>query len=148
MTIRPINALSLQELKPLLDESLSEGYEFVQRLWNEYENGVLRFDGTGEALLGVYQDDRLIAIGGLHRDPYLNDAAIGRIRHVYVLNTYRGHGIGRRLLDALIDTAKAHYHTLTLRTLTPDAVAFYNAIGFENTPQYQNATHWLELQER
>ncbi len=130
----------------------------MQRLWNEYEAGVLRFDGEGEALLGIYDESdsplpdqtdrlpgRMLAIGGIRPDPYLDDPRIGRIQHVYVLNAYRGQGIGRRLLHALIEPAKAHYHTLTLRTMTPDAIAFYNTLGFENTPRYENATHWLTL---
>jgi GNAT superfamily N-acetyltransferase len=147
LNILKINDLNLEPLTPLLEESLSEGYEFVDRLWKEYETGVNRFDGTGEVLLGVFVSDQLIAIGGLHNDPYLGDTKIGRIRHVYVLNAWRGQGVGRRLLAALMDEAKLHYHKLTLRTLTPDATAFYNAIGFDNSPRFENATHWMELQK-
>lgn len=145
LNITPLDRLTLEHLRPLLDESLSEGYEFLERLWNEYEAGVNRFDREGEVLLGVFEGDNMIAVGGLHRDPYLADAAIGRIRHVYALSTYRGQGVGRRLLAALIEAAKSHYHTLTLRTLTSDAAAFYNAIGFETAPRFENATHWLQL---
>jgi GNAT superfamily N-acetyltransferase len=145
MKITTIDLLTIELLRPLLDESLREGHEFVDRLWREYESDVNRFNSTGEMLLGVYDDETLIAIGALHSDPYLLDAAIGRIRHVYVLNAWRGRGVGRRLLDALIDAARPHYHTLTLRTFTPDATAFYNAIGFRNSLRYDNATHWLSL---
>jgi GNAT superfamily N-acetyltransferase len=145
LTIRSLDALTLEQLQPLLNESLSEGYEFVERLWKEYESEVNRFEASGEALLGVFEGDRLIAIGGVNRDPYLPDANVGRIRHVYVLNAYRGQGVGRRLLAALIDAAKLHYDTLTLRTLTTDATAFYNAIGFDTSPRFDSATHWLAL---
>jgi GNAT superfamily N-acetyltransferase len=145
LTIQSLEPLTLEMLRPLLDESLGEGYEFVDRLWREYEAGVNRFDGVGEALLGVFEDNRLIAIGGLHQDLYLADDSIGRIRHVYVLNAYRGQGVGRRLMAALIDAAQSHYHTLTLRTMTSDAAAFYSAIGFEPSPRLENASHWMAL---
>lgn len=145
LKITPLDTLTLEHLRPLLDESLSEGYEFLERLWSEYESGVNRFERTGEILLGVFEEDRLIAIGGLHGDPYLREETIGRIRHVYVLNAWRGQGVGRRLLAALIEATRPHYHTLTLRTLTSDAAAFYTAIGFETSPRFENATHWLQL---
>lgn len=144
--IVPITDLNAEELQPLLDESLSEGYGFVQTLLDEYVNGVNRFDTPGAALLGVYEQGRMVGIGGVHQDPYLQRADVGRVRHVYVLREYRRHGIGRLLLDALIKNARAHFSLLTLRTNTQAAAAFYEALGFSSEPRVEQATHWRELQ--
>lgn len=143
--VSPIRELHLETLKPLLDESLSEGYRFVQTLLDEYQSGANRFETTGAILLGVYAQGHLIGVGGVQQDPYLQRADIGRIRHVYVLNACRRHGIGKLLLHALVDHARQHFTMLTLRTNTPDAARFYEAIGFSSAPRFPDATHWLEL---
>lgn len=143
--IVPLTDLDTEVLKPLLDESLSEGYRFVQTLHDEHLSGANRFDTPGAALLGIYQHGQMIAIGGIHQDPYLQRTDIGRIRHVYVLNAYRRHGVGRLLLDTLVEKAREHFSLLTLRTNTAAAAAFYEAIGFSSEPRFPDATHWLEL---
>lgn len=150
---RPVNKQRIQaiaplieaDLQPLLQFSLDEGYNFIQKLLDEYTSGVNRFDTPGAALLAVYDNDYLIGIGGVHRDPYLDRADIGRIRHVYVLPDYRRDGVGKRLMNALIDYARSHFHTLTLRTPTAHANAFYRAIGFSVEPRFADATHWMTL---
>lgn len=97
--MQAIQISAIQELKPkvwqtLLQASLDEGYDFIQKLIYEYETGVNRFDGPGAALLGVYLDDHLIAVGGIQPDPYLKILTVGRVRHVYVLPSYRRYGVG------------------------------------------------------
>ncbi|MDX2139047.1 MAG: GNAT family N-acetyltransferase [Chloroflexota bacterium] len=143
--IQVIVSLTHDELLPLLSASLSEGYDFVQKLWDEYQSGANRYDQDGAVLLGGYSEHGLCAIGGLHRDPYLNQPAIGRVRHVYVLPTARRMGIGRQLVTALIDHSRAHFRILTLRTPTAHGDAFYRALGFSTQPVYAEATHWLAL---
>lgn len=143
--IRPITDLRLDELQLLLDESLQEGFGFIERLWQDYASGANRFATDGAILLGVYDDDRLIGIGGVHPDPYLNRPDVGRIRHVYILSAYRRRGVGKLLMEALITHARTHFDLLTLRTLTPSAAAFYEALGFDNQPTVAEATHTLRL---
>lgn len=143
--VRPITRLSRDDLQPLLEASLAEGYDFVQQLWEEYQSGVNRFDAGGAALLGVYDGDVMIAIGGVHPDPYLQQAEIGRIRHVYVLPQQRRAKVGRALMLGLIDHARAHFRVLTLRTLTAHGDAFYVTLGFSREPRFEQATHWLTL---
>lgn len=144
--IRPISFLTEAELQPLLVTSLDEGYELVQTLWDEYVSGKARFDSGGAVLYGIYVDSALIAVGGVHRDPYLDRADIGRIRHVYVMPEYRRAGVGRRLIAALIDHARESFAFLTLRTLTAHADAFYVSLGFSREPRFEHATHWLSLE--
>jgi GNAT superfamily N-acetyltransferase len=142
-----IEQLPIEDLQPLLEESRAQGFTFVDRLATEYLDGTNRFAGPTEALFGIYCDRRLVAIGGLNRDPYLQQAATGRVRHVYVLAAWRGQGIGRRLVGRIIAEARPHYRLLTLRTVSEQADRFYRAIGFQTEPEIPNATHHLVLQE-
>ena len=142
-----LDRLPLAELKPLVDESFSQGFEFVGRLVKEYFNGTNTFDQPGEALFGVYADRQLIAIGGLNRDPYLPGEATGRVRHVYVLTAWRGQGIGKMLVQRIIAEARLHFNRLTLRTFDSPADVFYRAIGFRPSAAIQNASHFMILAE-
>lgn len=142
MDVKQIQNLSFEAIKPLIEVSQAEGYDFIQRLWDEYQAGV--FDEPG-ALYGVYLDGQLIGIGGVHPDPYLKQANIGRIRHVYVMSLHRRTRVGRHLMEALIKHARDQFEVLTLRTHTTHADAFYRAIGFEAGSRFAEATHWMKL---
>jgi GNAT superfamily N-acetyltransferase len=143
-SIQPITRPIWNEFEPLVKASTAEGYNFVQKLWGEYQSGDNDFRGKGDVLLGIYQEGQLAGVGGVHRDPYLDQPTIGRIRHVYVLPEHRRGGIGKMLVQALIDYGSEHFTTLTLRTMTDHGHAFYTALGFSDAPRFENATHWLE----
>jgi GNAT superfamily N-acetyltransferase len=145
--ILPVLALTEEALQPILAASLNEGYKFIKTLWDEYVSGKTRFDADGAALYGVYNDGTLVAIGGVHRDPYLDRPNIGRIRHVYVMPEARRNGVGRRLMTALINHSRGNFAFLTLRTPTEHADAFYVSVGFSREPRFEQATHWLSLEE-
>lgn len=145
LQIRIIQKLELEQCAPLLKESKTEGYAFIEKLCGEYQSGVNRFDEEGAILLGTYLDENLIAIVGVHPDPYLKQATIGRVRHLYVMPEYRRHNIGRDLMLALIEHAKKHFEQLTLRTLTEHGDKFYKSLGFTDEIRFENATHWLNL---
>lgn len=144
MRFQAITELARQDFLPLIEASAEEGYGFVQKLWDEYLSGENRFEQPGAVLLGAYDDDRMVAIGGVHPDPYLREPTIGRIRHVYVLPSHRRGGIGKRLVETLIAQASDHFTTFTLRTTTEHGHAFYTALGFTDQPRFPDATHWLE----
>jgi GNAT superfamily N-acetyltransferase len=144
MEIKAIGKLEFGEIQPLIELSQAEGYDFIQRLWDEIQQGV--YDVSGAAVYGVYLDGQLIGIGGVHPDPYLKQAAIGRIRHVYVMENYRRTGTGRKLMDALMSHARGHFDVLTLRTPTAHADAFYRAMGFSIEQRFAEASHWIDLQ--
>lgn len=144
--IRLITSLESAALQPVLVASLDEGYKLIQTLWDEYVSGKARFNSGGAALYGIYDaGGDLIAIGGVHRDPYLDRADIGRIRHVYVMPEQRRTGVGRRLMTALISHARENFAYLTLRTLTAHGDEFYVSLGFSREPRFDQATHWLTL---
>ena len=143
--IRRLESLALEELRPLLAEGQEQGYQSLDRLLREYLDGNNRFAGPGEALFGGYHDQGMIAIGGLNRDPYLQEDDVGRVRHVYVLSDWRGQGVGSMLVQRIIDEARSHFRVLTLRTFSERASQFYCGIGFRMEPDIPGATHHLVL---
>jgi GNAT superfamily N-acetyltransferase len=145
MQILPLDPLPIDTLKPLVDEGTREGFRFPRRLVDEHVSGAVRFDVAGEVLLGVFEGDALVAVGGVTRDPYGDSDETGRIRHVYVRATHRGRGIGAMLMRALEAHARRHFSALTLRTDTEAAARFYAALGYRTLAAGGTATHRREL---
>jgi GNAT superfamily N-acetyltransferase len=140
-----LEQLPMDKLKPLVEESREQGFGFLDRLVSEYVNGTNQFEKPGEALFSAYCDQQLIGIGGLNRDPYLEEGDIGRVRHLYVLSTWRNQGVGKRLVQSIIAEAKGLFRLLTLRTFSAQADCFYRAIGFQTKLEMNSATHHLTL---
>ena len=147
LQITKLDRLPIPDIQPLVDESRAQSYKFIDRLVDEYTRGINTFYQPGEALFGVFADRRLVAIGGLNRDPYLPGSDTGRVRHVYVLAAWRRQGIGKLLVQRIIAEARQHFRRLTLRTLDAQADAFYRAIGFQARDDIPSATHYLVLTE-
>lgn len=143
MTIEDIQAINLCEL---LKESEQEGFRFVKRLVQDYRKGINRFNRPGEGLFGVFANDgRLLAIGGINREPYMKIAGTGRLRRFYVTVAYRRKGIGKALLDEILTFATRYFSQVVLNTDTEAASAFYLANGFEKLEAEANATHILKF---
>jgi GNAT superfamily N-acetyltransferase len=142
------------DIAPLLDlpheiERLSraaedEGMDYVRRLIDDWNDGSNRFDGPSEVLLGASSAPGLLGVGGLNRDPYVDDPSLGRIRHVYTQPVSRGRGVGRELVGALLDRARGHFDRVRLRASPLGSPDFYLAIGFSPTAE-RDATQTLEL---
>jgi GNAT superfamily N-acetyltransferase len=145
LQIDQISELKEALILHLIEESIAQGFRFVERLMQEYQNGTNCFDKSGEVLLIASSQNRAIAIGGLNQDPYFNDPKIGRLRHVYVQSTWRRRGVGRLIVEQLIDEARLYYQQLTLRTDTREADQFYQSLGFRTQPSWEHTTHYLLL---
>jgi|GEM_PF-191915 len=145
LDIRVLDPFPAAAVEALARESAREGFRFVRRLVDEHAAGDVRFDGPGEVLLGVFEGDELVAIGGITRDPYGGDANVGRVRHVYVRAAHRRRGIGEALVRALEAHARAHFAALVLRTDTDAAARFYAALGWRTLAAGGTATHGRDL---
>lgn len=143
--ITKIDDLEKMNTKALVAKSLDEGFTFIERLVHEYQSGENRFDKSGEILYGAFDGTTIIAIGGLNIDPYAKDAAIGRVRHLYVLPEWRKRGVGKALVKRIIEAARGHFQHLRLRTFNEEAALFYLRIGFQATPDSESATHVFSL---
>lgn len=145
VTIARMDALPLEAIQPLLVEARAEGFRFLDWLIDDYQSGSNQFALPGEALFGGYHGPRLVAVGGLNRDPYAPVASAGRVRRVYVLSAWRRQGVGRQLVEAIIAEARHSFTLLTLRTPDESASRFYSSLGFHTSPAVPGATHHLVL---
>lgn len=132
-----------EDVQVLLRVSREEGHNLVSRLVDDWEDGSNRFDRPGEVALEARLGSRLVGVGGLNRDPYLDDPGVGRIRHVYLSPDARGLGVGRVLVMSLVEHARGHFSRVRLRTGDAKASGFYLRLGFEEAPDEPDATHQL-----
>ncbi len=121
----------------LLDESICEGYGFIQKTIDDWNSGANRFSGEGEKLWGLVSGADLIGIGGLNRDPYIEESNVGRVRHLYIREIYRRKGYATLLMNMIIDQALQHFAILRLFTENPAAAEFYEAFGFQKIEGYK-----------
>lgn len=144
--VKKIHNLLHYDLTELKEQSKAEGFRFVERVEEEYKTGENQFSNRGEALFGVFsEEEELVALAGLNKDPYSNDSTIGRVRRFYVNQELRRTGIGRLLINRLIMEAKLYFHTLILYTDTRKADSFYQSVGFKKGFEYAKSTHYMNL---
>lgn len=140
----------LPDLTALVAASLAEELRFVKRLQDDWVEGRTRFDGPGEALFVALEQDRVVGVCGLTRDPFSGDSGIGRVRRLFVMPGSRGRGTGQALLGAVIQEARGRFRSLHVRTPeSGHADGFYLRLGFRPLPpecaEAEHTTHRLEL---
>ncbi|MBL1177529.1 GNAT family N-acetyltransferase [Pantanalinema sp. GBBB05] len=145
--ITRISEIQTESINHLVEESVSQGFRFLERLIREYRSGLNCFNKPGELLLTASVQGAVVGIGGLNQDPYFNHPRIGRLRHLYVESAWRRRGVGHLLVTHLIHAANHHYQLLMLRTDTVTAAEFYQQLGFKADPNWEHTTHHLPLGE-
>ncbi|MCH7312950.1 GNAT family N-acetyltransferase [Acinetobacter sp. ANC 3882] len=118
-------------LDGLIECSEREGFQFLNRLKQDFQTGKNCFDRFGEALFVVYLQNQLIAVGGLNQDPFDHLNKVGRLRRFYIHPDYRRKRIGTYLLLHVERYAQAHFERLHLFTDTENAAYFYQSMGYE-----------------
>lgn len=142
ISISKIDFLSYPDISHLVVESSKEGFRHMKRLVDEYQSGTNRFDKHGEVLFVACDHDRIIGIGGLNQT--LTDG-IGRVRRLYISRDYRKQGIGRMIMDRVIEEAKRHYQMIELKTDNPAADQFYRSLGFSVKDGVEDVSHYLQI---
>lgn len=145
MHIQQIENLMKYEFKYLVQESKEEGFKFLKKLINEYENELNTFNKSGECLYGIFQGEKLIGIGGLNADPYTENNKIGRLRRFYIAKDYRRIGLGKLLLNKLLSHAEKYFKVVVLHTDTKQGDVFYTANGFVKREVYKRSNHYKVL---
>ncbi len=146
--IERVTSLPAEELAGLVPASEAEGFAFLRRLREEWSTARERFDCPGEAFFTARIQGRLVGVCGLSRDPYTGQADVGRVRRLYVLPGFRGQGVGKRLVEAVLEAARPHFTLLSLRTDNPVAARFYEGLGFDPYPGLECSTHLRNLVRR
>ncbi|MEQ1682974.1 MAG: GNAT family N-acetyltransferase [Burkholderiaceae bacterium] len=90
--------------------------------------------GGGSFLLGAWQSGQLVGTLGCERDTRVKVCHIGHLVGMMVRSELQGAGIGRRLLEAGIKTARGvegmEMLTLTVTASNTAAVRLYESAGF------------------
>lgn len=140
MQTRPLGVSDISALRGIAALANAEGFRFVTRFLDDLGLGRIRLDSACEFFLTTLLSDAIVAIGGVTPDPYVDDAAVGRLRHLYVRPDKRRTGIGRTLVRRLERRAASCYTHLRLRTDNPAAAAFYERLGYTVLAS-ESATH-------
>jgi putative acetyltransferase len=127
----------------------------VQQLWREYWESIglpMDFQGFGEELRGlpgVYAREGGVLLLALHNEEPAGTIALrrlnqtsGEVKRLYLRPKFRGHGLGRLLLEAVVERARAiRYDCLYADTLPSmmEALSLYERIGFERVEAYSDA---------
>jgi ribosomal protein S18 acetylase RimI-like enzyme len=93
------------------------------------------FDRLGTStVLGAFCDTKLIAIAGFAIQQGQKQAHKGSLWGVYVRPGARGIGVGRRLVEAVIDLARERVELIQLKVVqeSEQAQRFYANLGFLN----------------
>jgi putative acetyltransferase len=98
-----------------------EDIEHIQSYYFEY-GGTFMVLADGEQLIGT---------GGINR----LDSDTAELKRVFLLQEYRGRGLGRKLVETLLEFARTNgYRRVRLMVATPDlqpeAVGLYTSLGF------------------
>jgi ribosomal protein S18 acetylase RimI-like enzyme len=145
MKVIRLSQLNIDSVMPLVVESEHSSWRFMRKFLNEWLDGTNRFDRPGEALLAAMDGEKIVGICGLNIDPYRADSTVGRLRRLYVLQSCRGRGLGRQLIQAAIAAARDTFRLLRVRTENQQAAQLYEKLGFAVVDNDENATHSLEL---
>ena len=145
-TVKQVDNLGEIDIAHLVKESETEGYRFLTRLVNDYQDGTNTFNKPGEALLSVRNEvGNVVAIGGVNQSPFSEDTQVARLQRFYVLDEARRQGVGSLLLKEIVDHSRSTFNEMTVRTESFKADAFYRANGFELDDSASETTHLLKL---
>ena len=124
----------------LKEESRLEGYWMLVRLADGWSSSRNKFLKRGEALYGVWHGAELAGVCGLNIDPYFEGRDQGRVRHLFVSAPHRRAGLGRMLVETVIDRARQYFSVLNTRA-PQEAFGFYERRGFQRVSGEEFVTH-------
>ena len=92
--------------------------------------------GTGDSFVaGAFDGSRLVGMAGFHRETGLKSRHKGRVWGVYVTAAKRGQGLGRRLLEVVLNRARSisgvEQILIAVTSTQLAASALYQSLGFE-----------------
>ncbi|WJI84205.1 GNAT family N-acetyltransferase [Mesorhizobium sp. C374B] len=97
-------------------------------------------------MFGAWHGRELAGVCGLNIDPYFEGRDHGRVRHLFVSARHRRSGIGRMLVETVIDRARQHFAVLNTRA-PQEAFGFYERLGFQPVVSEEFVTHRMMLSQ-
>jgi GNAT superfamily N-acetyltransferase len=117
-----------KQFEALRIEAASEGFNHIETLWAQWQDGSKRFERPGEMLAAAYVDDVLAGIGGVTED-FIDKTAL-RMRRFYVRPAFRRSGVGRALARFVLEATLPLNRPIVLFAESAQAGAFWQAMGF------------------
>jgi GNAT superfamily N-acetyltransferase len=121
-------------LEALRAEPEAFGSDYLENLHRPVEFFVSRLEAASNCTLGAFDGVRLVGMVGFHRPEGIKVRHRAEVFGMFVAASHRRRGLGRRMLEALIEAARAEPELLQLQlavttTLGP-ARALYDRLGF------------------
>jgi ribosomal protein S18 acetylase RimI-like enzyme len=117
-------------------EAFSSSADDPQSLKMEDVRNRLRADSSEFFIVGAFDDGRLSGMAGFVREAGAKSRHKGRIWGVYVGTAKRGHGLGRKLLEAVLarssDLEGIEQIMISVTATQTAAIALYRSLGFES----------------
>jgi putative acetyltransferase len=140
--LHPITSEQVEAANYVMDAVCQELWgltlEFVHIHYDPFEDMLnpqaYYFERNGTFLV-LTDGERVIGTGGLGR---LDDET-AELKRIWLLREYRGRGLGRKMVEALLEFARAHgYRRVELMVATPElqpqAMSLYHSLGFCDLP--------------
>lgn len=119
------------EIVELKDEQIGE----LEKCLEEYDRKHIQFKLEGNVSIGIYENSQLIA----GADACMTAFHILYVSTVYVAETYRRRGIGKKVMNEVERRAKLlGANMIRLDTFDWQGKEFYEALGYENVGSYEN----------
>lgn len=126
----------------------TEGFQFLNRLEEDWINNINRFNGEGEGYFKLQVNNQVVGVGGINNNPFDQaEKRVGRIRRFFILKQWRNRGLGSELLSHIIKEFSSAYETIQLKTDNRNACLFYEKYGFNIIDNDENVTHELKLRK-
>ncbi|MCP4360200.1 MAG: GNAT family N-acetyltransferase [Chloroflexi bacterium] len=141
LTIRPFTPQDQSAAKTLILEGLAEHWGGLDSSLNPDLDDIA-VSYAAAVFLVACQKDELVGTGALISE----GAGVGRIVRMSVAKSERRQGVGRALLQALIQQAQQrNYNLIVLETTVSweDAKAFYIRNGFTSTHEADGDVHFV-----
>jgi ribosomal protein S18 acetylase RimI-like enzyme len=130
-------------------EAFSASFEEYQSLSLEEVRKRLGFEGKEAFVVGAFENGRLQGCAGFYRDKGLKTRHKGRVWGVYVTPERRGAGVGKKMLQMLVERGSALHGIqqilLSVTTTQVAAVRLYRSLGFTSSGYEPRA---LKIDER
>lgn len=137
--VQPVTTLP-DDLQALRDEARGEGFDHIDVLWTEWQTGANRFARPGELLVAATVAGELAGIGGVTED-FLDRGGL-RMRRFYVRPAFRRSGVARALASRVLEHALPLQRPIWLFAAGPEAVRFWEAMGFVPTEREKTTHVW------